>query len=247
MTTKDTWIAFSNDLMHASYDVLANAQLTITEKGAGDPKILTVLLLARTISNFKGVLLTAENGRVVESRILTRSCFENYLWIAGLVSDGDKFAQRMLHDEIQSRQARGQMLFDGEATRNSLDPDTGANLRQWLAESRRRHSEAKSLNPKEVASKVTGGEAYIFYSQLSADSAHPSLSALNRLVRSWVENGEEVRGIELEPTATETELAETLNLACLALLGAAIGTNQILEGSVRLNAIASRYDALAKS
>jgi hypothetical protein len=57
MTTKDTWIAFSDDLMHASYDVLANAQLTITEKGAGDPKILAVLLLARTISYREAIAL----------------------------------------------------------------------------------------------------------------------------------------------------------------------------------------------
>ena len=247
MALKDEWIGFSNDLIHAGYGVLGNAHVEITEKGAGDPKILSVLLLARTLSNFKGALLTAKNGRVVESRILARACFENSFWISGLAGDGDKFAQRMLHDEVQSRQSRGQALFDGQATRDSLEPDTDARLREWLAESRKMFPKPKSLNPKEVANTVTGGEAYLFYTQFSSDAAHPSLTALNRYVRSWEEDGELVRGIDLEPVPNDSEIAETLNLACLALLGAAIGTNEILEGSFDLKPMAARYNALMKA
>ena len=68
----------------------------------------------------------------------------------------------------------------------------------------------------------------MLYSKLSSDAAHPSILALKRhLVRS-VENGEQVFGLDISPPERGAELAETIDLACNAMIGACVATNQIL-------------------
>jgi hypothetical protein len=87
------WRALAHDLLQVGGDVFASAEVPVTAKGYGDEKYLALTLLARTMSNFKSALLLLDNKRIIEGRIITRCCLENYFWIAGLVEDGAKFAR----------------------------------------------------------------------------------------------------------------------------------------------------------
>src|SRR5262249_32934893 len=104
----------------------------------------------------------------------------------------------------------------------------------------------KIINPKEVASVVPGGEAYVMYAQLSSDAGHPSETSLGRYHREWTEDGERVRGIDVAPEPDEKEVLDTMMLASLAMLGVCIGVRQALDSPFNLNPLADRYLALSK-
>ena len=46
-----------------------------------------------------------------------------------------------------------------------------------------------------------------------------------------VENGERVLGLDVHPVERGAEVADTLNIACNAVLGVCVGVNQILGGT----------------
>jgi hypothetical protein len=73
-------------------------------------------------------------------------------------------------------------------------------------------------------------KAYLVYSKLSGDSAHPSIFALKRHLVRFEENGERFIGLDVNPLEKRTEISDTLNLACNAMIGACVAVNQILDG-----------------
>lgn len=200
-------------------------------------------LLARTISNLKGTLIMVREGRVVEARVLARCCFENQFWIGGLASDGQAFRSAMLHDEMKKRQTRGEMLFK---LNSEMEDDVEQKLRKWLRE-HKQWNDSKTLSPKQVAMKTDIGRSYIFYDQLSSDAAHPTVNALNRYIVPADDDG--IRSIDMNPVPSDEELAYTLNIASLAVMGVLIGANQVLgdtPGGAALNALADEYKALTE-
>ena len=102
------WRQMSDRMIRCGYNMLANAEIRVTERGKTDVTILAAALLARTLSNARGALVLIGADRIVEARTMVRCCFENQFWIAGLAADGDGFADRMLQDEIirQRQKAR---------------------------------------------------------------------------------------------------------------------------------------------
>jgi hypothetical protein len=90
------------------------------------------------------------------------------------------------------------------------------------------------------------GRSYVFYSQLSSASAHPSVTALGRYVIPHT--AEEVGGIDVDPVVSEQEIEQTLELLCQAAIGICIGVNQMLGGTgggKALNNLADEYVALS--
>ncbi len=159
--------------------------------------------------------------------ILARCCFENSFWVEGLIRKGDEFAQKMLHDEIKSREARGQALFDGKTTRSGLDEETERKLGEWLSEHRKLYPNAKYLNPKEVAKEAPGGDAYVLYSELFG-RLRTSVSQRAELIcqEAWRYFICRLRGLKVAPPPHEEEIELTLGYACLALLGTCYGVRQ---------------------
>jgi hypothetical protein len=91
---------FATKLERASERVFESASIWNKEPdaGAADPKIVAVLLLIRTLSNFRGTLILLRTDRIVEARTLTRCCFENLFTIAALREDGQRFVLEMAED-----------------------------------------------------------------------------------------------------------------------------------------------------
>jgi len=89
-------------------------------------------------------------------------------------------------------------------------------------------------------------KTYIFYGHLSSDSAHPSVTALNRYAvpDTQLEEG----GIDVEPVVSEKEMAETYEYLCMTAIGVCVAVNQVIGGTTggsALNDIAVRYTDLS--
>ena len=237
------WTALARDLLKIGRDIFATANVLLTEKGYRDEKYLGMTLLARTISNLRGALLLLDSKRVIEGRILTRCCLENFYWVTGLVTDGEKFVREMLHDEASHRQHRGQSIF---ASKAPLSDESEARLRAWLKADSKTFQNPKQLSPRAVAMKTDIGRSYIFYEQLSSDACHPSIDALRRHVVPHTD--EEIGGVDVDPVPREAEIAETLEYLCMAAMGVCVGVNQLLEGTPggdQLNGLAERYTEIS--
>lgn len=162
-TPKITWFEFTDKLINAAYAIFGEAEVPITEKGAGDPKVLAKTLLARTLSHFKSVVALTREGMTVEARILTRCCFENLLWVASLQAKGYEFVRAMFRDEARSRKVRGEFIL---RQAYQLEDKVEQKLREQLRDINKRLPKQKSLSPKDVAEDSVLRHAYLILSYL---------------------------------------------------------------------------------
>lgn len=233
-TTMDTqskneqWLAFADRLIAVGYLIFGEAKIDITEKFFGEPKILSLALLCRTIGNFKGVVAMTKARQVVEARILTRSCYENLYVMGALIEQGDSFVEAMHGDYIRSFRSQGEFLLDGISPEHIGDADFIEQLRERLREMKSRWPKAHFLNPKEAAKSSVLKSSYLLYSKLSGDAAHPSILALRRHLVKFMENGEQIFGLDVNPPERGAESTETIDMACNAVVGACVAANQIL-------------------
>jgi hypothetical protein len=224
----EQWLAFADRLIATVYLIFGEAKIAITERLFGEPKILSLALLCRTVGNFKGVIAMTKARQVVEARILARSCYENLYVMGALIEQGDSFVEAMHRDQIKSFRSQGEFLLDGINPEHIGDTDFVDQLRERVKEMKARWPNAHFLNPKEAAKSSVLKSSYLIYSKLSGDAAHPSILALKRHLVRFTENGEEVVGLDINPPERGNEIAETLDLACNAMVGACVATNQIL-------------------
>jgi hypothetical protein len=120
-------------------------------------------------------------------------------------------------------------------------------LRARIQQIKDRRPKAKLLNPKEALKDSVMKKAYLFYSQLSGDAAHPSITALKRHLLRLHEDDDLLLGLDIQPTERGMEVADTVNIACNAVLATCVGVNQILGGttvSEFLKQLFEEYDAM---
>jgi hypothetical protein len=119
-------------------------------------------------------------------------------------------------------------------------------LRSHIEQMNEKYPRTKFLTPRQASEKSPLKVAYLWYSQLSSDAAHPSMSALRRHIVG-VEN-ETLPGIDVAPKANQEELANTVDLACYAFISVLVGVNQMLpETSTNdsINEVFAEYQVLA--
>ncbi len=226
------WLRFSEKLSAATRSIIDAADIPVTGREARDTKVLAATPLIRTLSNFRGAIVLVRRKMVIEARILVRNCYENLLWIDGLVCKGDAFADAMLVGERRSIAGRGQYLLDSTLID---DPTIEDKLRTQLRDIRQSLSQSRAfLNPKAVAVEGRLGQAYLIYSQLSADAARPSLSALSRYIVRSEENGEVTWEIDAEPPAVEHDLDITAAWVCSAMVGRVYRHQRVIASCPRI-------------
>lgn len=103
--------------------------MKFTAAGFADEKALTIALLGRTLSHLKSVIILLEARRIVEARALTRCCVENAFWVAGLRQEGNRFAEKMLADQVKRKTSQTQYIFESYP---DLDPAIQARLAATL-------------------------------------------------------------------------------------------------------------------
>jgi hypothetical protein len=220
---------FATKLEHTSERIFEFANVWDTEPkaGAADPQIVAVLLLIRTLSNFRSTLILLRADRIVEARTIARCCFENLFTIAALREDGQRFVLEMAEDHKASRKARAEFLI--QQTGDMADAEWQQKLRAFIISLGKDQKKRTTLDPKRVAARGPLFKGYVYYTQLSSDAAHPTLDALQRYLGHAQENGKPIRTIDINPLVIPKERRQTLMMACEALLGACIGVMEILN------------------
>ena len=214
---------FAEKLLELCLEIHRVADVPITEKLFADPKVIALALLCRSFNNLRGIVLLAKAGLVVEARTLARSCYENCFLVAGLIEKGEAFVEEMYDDDDKSTRLRGEFILE-----NVTEFGMAKQLRAQLEKIKTKRPKAKLLNPKESLKNSVLRKSYLFYSQLSADAAHPSITALKRHRVKIEEEGGWILGLEFQPIEVGNEVADTVNIACNAVLGVCVCVNQIL-------------------
>jgi hypothetical protein len=243
MAAITTWTAMAEKLHRTGLDIFATAEVPITNNGYSDENFLGLTLLARTLSNLKGALLLLGARQIVEARTITRCCLENWYWVVALAEEGAVFVRKMLGDEMTHRKHAGQSIFENGL---KLEAETEARLREWLKDTNKQFGDAKTLHPKQVAGSKNVRSSYLFYSALSSDAAHPSVSALNRYVIPHTED--EVGGVDVCPIVKDEEIEQTLEFLCMAVMSVCVCVNEMIggtRGGQPLRTMADEYIALS--
>jgi hypothetical protein len=211
------WLGFAGRLIELAYAIFGEAKIDITEKLFGEPKILSLAPLCRTVGNFKGVVALTKLALVVEARTLTRSCYENLYCMAALIEQGDQFVKAMHQDQMRSFRSQGEFLLEDIDDEHIGDAEFVEKLRSRVKEIKLRWPKANFLSPKQTAKGSVLRQSYLLYSKLSGDAAHPSILALRRYLVRFEENGEQIVGLDVSPPEKGNEIADTINLACNGL------------------------------
>ena len=208
------------------------------------PKLLAAYLLARSISTARAIERLIGLSHAVEARMLTRSVFENAFYLSRLArDDGSVFAHQMQDDDAYHRRGLGKAIAAavGEGVRPRLEKI----VEEWLQE----NPNARGLKLAGETGVISGlklEEAYALYKQLSFDTVHPSITALER--HKGMVRAEE---LSLNPQIKDEE-PSTASLASKALLYVCLSANTALGGTTwddRLimlikehNDLAARFD-----
>ena len=153
MTLVEEWKALAADTHYMALRIFETANVPVTIKGFADETVLALMLLARTVSNMKGALLLLDAKRIVEARIIARSCLENFYWTVGLAEEGEAFVRKMRDDEMSHRRAQGQSIFSNDI---ELEETVKQRLQAFMRASGKKFGDAKTLSPKQVA-RIQGG------------------------------------------------------------------------------------------
>ena len=238
LNTVGPWFAFSDDLRINALHLLNQPTLELGDAGLAQPRVFAAALLARTITNHKGVLLLLRAGLITEARTLTRSCLENVLWMRRLAAEGMEFVTAILDDARQADISFARTLLPAAA---------------FLSEQERKELQQHAMikGPKKISpsDKADGAEAqseYLIFKGLSGDSAHPSAKALSRHVPTnadgWIEE------FFVEPPMNAQDLGFTLHFATTALLNAMglyVDVQPSDQGVTIMRDVGAEYNRLA--
>lgn len=217
------WTQYCRRLHDVGLRIISEADFMTVDAHVKDPKVLALALLCRTLTNFNAVVMLVEAALIVEARTLTRSCFENLLWLAELAHRKEEFVAEMVKDEIASQRGRGRMALSW-AERLEEGAEFEAGLRRRLDEMALRHPKAKAIRFSDLGKDNNVNDSYMWFKVLSADAAHPSLNSLSRYFKN---QSDSVLQLSVVPAPRQSESDQTLQFAAQALLGVCVATCEI--------------------
>ena len=223
-------IEYSEKLMSAAIAVVGAAKVELDGERARHPKIVGLAILCRSISNFRASLLLAQQRHVMEARALGRSLYENLLWIGALRERGSAFVQDMLKDEAFNRQSLAEytLKITNKHGADVNSPDS-LTLRSLTKDIGKRFPESEKLNASKTAAEGAVEIAYVEYLRLSLDGVHCSVTALGRhLTRERITENHTELVITVEAKTTDKEMFSAILDSCRALIGVAVGVNELL-------------------
>jgi hypothetical protein len=240
-------ITFSEKVLGIAIDTIGAANVALSGLGASDPKIVSLALLCRTISNFKGAIVMVREGLVTEARTLARCCYENLIWAAALSERGSEFVADMLKDDAASRKAMGQLTLKLSSRAGAdTNADDAKMLRDLIRQSETRFPESKKLHVDKTALGGPVELAYAAFGQLSLEASHPTITALGRHLRTELEGDTRHLVIDVVPDVSEREMLRAIWWSCDALLGVAIGANEIVGGTKMNDALRQALEELRR-
>jgi hypothetical protein len=230
------WFSHAENLNRFAQRIVTTQREFSSERGLGDDHVLALLLLYRALNNFQATVLMAERGMIVEARTLARSCLETAIWIAALKTDPEHW-RGMLKDELASKRARGRWILKNAA--DALDPARREGLEKYV-DDLEHQTRLRALKLEDVAKRAGVHGVYLFYRQLSADAAHPSITALHRHVSSG--HDDEIKEIQWMPVLELDDISETLGLACSFLILACTALGEMFPDAERNKELTGLHD-----
>jgi len=234
----------ADELNRVGQRALAEAQITVTEKGAADPKLIAALLLIRTLSNFQGAILLTERGMIVEALTLARCCFENAYVLAALKKEGDAFVKDMVAAELHARKGQSLWMLD-DPSRLKFVPEGVERMKKNVDEIRA-SGKTVALDFKDAAERGEIPDFYIWYKNLSWMAAHPSLQSLSRYLGKEEEVGKAT--LIWGPEGDEKDVGDAMHYCLPAVFGVLLhctdelGTKNAQE---EVSALWHRYKEMA--
>lgn len=225
------WVGLAEQMITASE---ALAEVARANPGSG-PQLAGLALLARSIGHMRAVPLLIQAGRIVEARTITRNILENLFLAVALSEDGAATFKELEADYRASRFKRGKLIAENTT---SFSPEQIAQVEAHME----KLAKGRMLKPSDVAKRTSVRQAYLFYAQLSGDSAHPSLDALERYMVK--DQGGRLVELSLEPVTDPDEPRDTVSWACMALLGTLVAVRDLTgatEASPQINAVGDGY------
>jgi DNA-binding XRE family transcriptional regulator len=238
---------FAERLLHTAVGIAGAAQVDLTAQWARDPKVVSLAILGRSLSNFDAAMSLIEQGRVLEARVLARCLIENLLCLGNLRERGAEFVQDLVEDERHNRKVLGERALR-IGSKYGADPSDadGLKLRGFMNALAKQSPKAKKLNVGKIAAESVIEPMIVDYGRLSLDAVHCSVTALGRHLE-----GEEADGKRVGLTMTVTpnlppgELLSTILNLCRTLMGVAIAANEMMgftKAGQRLNGLADEFE-----
>ena len=132
------WAALADRLLDLGAEIAgaAGPEILRNDDGAGDIRLMTASLIARSLSNMRSVLTLMYEQRIIEARVLTRCILENQYWATGFAEDPDRFRKALIDQDLNKKGSSGEMLFTGGGL--STHPSWSAAFRGRSASENRR-------------------------------------------------------------------------------------------------------------
>jgi hypothetical protein len=241
---KTNWFGHAQRLADVALEIMSQCDRLDTTKGTKDPKVIALALLSRSLGHLKATCHLLEIGLITEARTLTRCIFENLFMQGGLAERGDDFVAKMVDDAAKSRQSRGRWVL-GWLDEQEMDSPYEGDLRTTMEKLRELYPKPRAINFGEITKDSSLKNSYLWYKQLSSDSAHPSLEALTRHI-SIETDGSLL--VSVEPPTSEKDTLDTIEWACQAFMGVVVAANQIagpVKAGEKLPALFDEFMQLA--
>jgi uncharacterized protein DUF5677 len=238
-------LAFAQKLMDVGIGIIAGAKVEIGQEWAGNPKVVALTLLSRTLANLKGSVAMLHQNLLVEARALTRCACENLICLGGLAARGSEFVNDLILDEAASRRRKGKLLLEHAESQNLID--VSEKLRSYLAELEQKHPKSKSFNTRQIAEGSAIRQAYVWFVMLSGDATHVSATSLNRHLIRELEGDTMYLRVNVAPDPNPIEMLDTLKILCAVVLGVCVATNEVLGGTpvgLMLRSMADELDII---
>ena len=235
----------STDLNRVAHRLMLNIEVQ-TGDPERDSRTLTALLFVRMLSNFQGVVVTAERGMIVEARTLARTCLESTFALVAGVKDQEAFVPKMIAHAMEHRSKAANWLLGRANRKDFLATTSEEKLREFLAKLGDDGELLATFAIIDMARRAQLEDMYIFYRVLSGDAAHPTIDALDRYI-SDIRVGNFT--INWGPRCGAAEITDTLLLTCSFVFASCVAINEHTndEGCAgELDRLWQRYKILAE-
>lgn len=168
------WFALCDRLNRLAQKIVNNA---VIDGKRDDPKPISARLMLKSNQSLQGAVLLSQRGMTAEAETLARTCLEITFWLGYLAEKPEEAAALFMADEHKSSSERAKMLA------NLMESDAAAPFLKIAAEAEAAYAKGpKKIQIKEVAERANLADQYAYYRTLSAVSAHPSMSSLDKFI-----------------------------------------------------------------
>lgn len=240
-------IEYAQKLINAATEVVGGSEIEVDQNWAQAPKVVGLAILCRSITNFRASLILAQQEQALEARALVRLLYENLLWVGALREQGSQFVEDMRNDEAHNRKKLAELTLKlTERHGGDVSGPDALKLGHIIKNLQERFPKPMALNASKVAGDGVVETAYIQYRRFSLDGVHCSVTALGRHLSHENVNGTIECFVNVIPRTSPAEALTTILHACRALMGVAVGVNEILgctEVSATLAALMTEFEA----